>query len=205
MTTTTIDVDRLRDRRRTAIDQGIEAALEELAALPRPPLPVGCGRRLLVPPNLLARLPEAAELGRHRTDTGELALAELPAADDPDPAWLIGTAWIRIGAIERLNRRATERLSRRRVRGGPTIGLQLVRASVGDTASALAEAAAVLECDPETALRSADLIDRRIDEALRGTWKLFGASGYVVDAPADLAYAITLLGEVYPLRTEDPR
>lgn len=185
--------DRLRSCRRTAIDHGIEAA--QLALAEHAPA-AGWGGRVLVAPELLERL-EAKEIRRQATDTAELVLAQLPGTPPVDPDWLLGTAWIRIGAIERLNRRATDRLARRRVRGAPAIGLQLVRASVGDAAAALGEAAALL--DSEAALDAAGLIEQRLQEALRTSWKLFGASGYVIDEPGNLAWAVTLLGEVYHL------
>jgi hypothetical protein len=200
---TAADTDQLRSCRRTAIDSGIEAAQRELAAVPAI-APAGRGGRALLVPELLETF-EAKEIRRQPTDTGTLVLAAIPGSASPDPDWLIGTAWIRIGAIERLSRRATDRLARRRVRGGPTIGLQLVRAAVGDAAAALGEAAALLDGGSETALSTAGLIELRLQEALRTTWKLFGASGYIIDEPANLAWAATLLGEVYSMDTEATR
>jgi hypothetical protein len=194
--TVTTEADRLRSCRRTAIDHGIEAAQ---LALAEHTSSAGWDGRVLIAPDLIERL-EAKEIRRQATDTSELVLAQLPGTPPVDPDWLLGTAWIRIGAIERLNRRATDRLARRRVRGAPAIGLQLVRASVGDAAAALGEAAALLDSGPEAALAAAELIEQRLQEALRTSWKLFGASGYIIDEPGNLAWAVTLLGEVYQLK-----
>ncbi|WP_100444594.1 hypothetical protein [Glycomyces xiaoerkulensis] len=200
MTRTAIPIDHFRTSRLTAIESGLESALERLALEFPPASTVGHRSRAMLPESLLKRVTDADPTGAYPTDTGELLLAEA-ALGDADPSWRLGVAWIRIGAVERLNRRATDRLTRRRVGKSATITLPLVRATVGDIAAWLGEALALLEAAADDGEPPAALVERDIDRALRATWKLFGASGYIVDAPSNLAQALSILGEVYSIET----
>jgi hypothetical protein len=187
--------------RTVACADGIERALGELHEQLGPSSSMtGNGGYSMLPSALHSQLAGDRDVvAQPRTDTGELIVARAEQwSDEPDDAWRTGVAWIRLGATERLNKLATDRLSVRKVQGRPTISLALVRAAVGDVASVLAEARYLLENaaadgQPQAWIR----IDENIDLAVRVSLKLFGASGYVAGPPSDLAFAITYLGEVY--------
>ncbi len=42
-------------------------------------------------------------------------------------------------------------------------------------------------------------MEAEIGQALRTSWKFFGASGYVVDTASDTGQAITILSDVYSI------
>lgn len=190
-------IDLYRECRVTAFEGGLEAALDLLASEFPPASPVGHGGRVMVPEPLLARIDGARVSGAYPTDTGTLVLAETDlSASDRD--WRVGVAWARIGAVERLGRRATDRLARRRIGNSATIALPLVRAAVGDVATALGQAVALLEC-PAPQEHPSSLIEREIGLALRTAWRFFGASGYVVDTTSHMAQAIEVLSDVYAI------
>ncbi|HEU5129008.1 MAG TPA: hypothetical protein VFU12_13555 [Glycomyces sp.] len=200
--TTLVPADLFRQCRATAFERGLEAALEQLAAEFAPERTVGHGGRAMLPEPLLARFADAAVTGTYPTDTGALALAGTGLADPADEAdwsWRIGVAWVRVGAVERFTRTATDRLSRRRIGGNPTITLPLVRAAVGDVAAALGQAVGLLDAAVSAAEPPPALVEAEIGQALRTSWKFFGASGYVVDTASDTGQAITLLSDVYSI------
>jgi hypothetical protein len=185
----------------TALEQGVEPALVELRDRLGPTVSmVGRGGYSMLPPPLHEQLAGRHEVvARAATDTGELVVARSGSSvDEPAESWRIGVAWVRMGAAERLSKRATDRLSQRRIQGRPTIGLPLVRAAVGDVACWLGEAHYLLtQVADEDQPLAWTRIEQNLESAVRTSLKLFGASGYVVGPPADLAFAITYLGDVY--------
>jgi hypothetical protein len=198
--TVAVDQD-LQSCRATAYTHGLERALVALHdRVGVPAAMVGPGGYSILPPSLLELLSGVNDpVARQATDTGELVIAKAEARPhQPSAQWSMGVAWIRLGAVERLNKRATDRLAGRRVQGRPTISMPLVRACVGDIAAAVAEARYLLADDTDGDLpRMRGRLDEILDFAVRASLKLFGASGYVLGPPANLAYAITYLGEVY--------
>jgi hypothetical protein len=193
--------DDLQSCRAIACADGLERGLIQLhARLDSPDAMIGAYGYSMVPPSLHELLPRTHEtVARQATDTGELIIARAAERpEQPSAQWWTGIAWIRLGAVERLSRRATDRLVGRKIHNRPTISLALVRATVGDVAAAVAEAAFLLADSAEGDLpRMRDRFDELVDFAVRASLKQFGASGYVLGPPADLAFAITQLGEVY--------
>lgn len=187
--------------RATALAHGLEQALAELHQRVRSTAAlVGQHGYSMLPPSLHDLLPTSCEIiATQATDTGELIIARSgPESGESSAPWWTGVAWIRLGGVERLNKQATDRLTDRKVQGRPTITLPLVRVSVGDVAAAVAEARYLLADTPdEDKPRIRGRFDEIVDFAVRTSLKLFGASGYVVGPPSNLAYAITRLGEVY--------
>lgn len=197
----TVAIDEVQRCRNVSYADGLEQALVRLHDhLGSPASMIGGGGYSMVPPSLHDLLPGTHDImTRQATDIGELVIARARARpEQPSARWWTGVAWTRLGAVERLNKQATDRLAGRKVRNRPTISLALVRGSVGDVAAAIAEAAYLLADSTDEDLPCPRArFEELLDFAVRTSLKLFGGSGYVVGPPANLAYAITYLGEVY--------
>lgn len=197
----TVTIDDVRSCQRVSYTEGLEQALVYLHDLVGSPAAmIGSGSYSMLPPSLTELLPGTHDIvTRQPTDSGELVIARARVRPEPPSArWRTGIAWIRLGAVERLNKQATDRLAGRKVQNRPTISLALVRATVGDVATAIAEASYLLADSADGDLDCPwARFDELVDVAVRASLKLFGGSGYVVGSPANLAYAITYLGEVY--------
>ncbi|MCB7135523.1 hypothetical protein [Cellulosimicrobium marinum] len=195
------DLVRVRDTARTA---GAAEALAALAAL----LPVAAlaGECVLLP-ETVAPPAGAQRVGAVAGETDDLlawrvgrgadgTAADGPAADGPaaDAAWRVGVAWVRTGLCERFCEQAVDRLRGRTVGGTATVNLAPVRVVVADAALAHLEAQTLLSRPgPVTAARLAR-VDDVLTRSARTVHNLWGAAGFVDDAPARLARTIDLLG-----------
>jgi alkylation response protein AidB-like acyl-CoA dehydrogenase len=196
--------------RATARTHGAAAALTLLHAETGPGvLPAGPGGHVLLPRETAAacdrygtpdgprprRAAGETELARIPSGAGELVALRVPGAGPgPDGAWETGVAWIRLGLAEHLVARAAEHLRGRAVQGTVTLNLPLVRAMLADAACGLAEARALLEDDPATALPR---VHPCLDETGRTCLHLFGATGFLATGPGADVRVSELLADTY--------
>lgn len=179
---------------------GAAAALTALADV----VPVACvpGGYVLLPPDLtppdgahrVADVPTTEApltVWRVPPDGGVLA----PRSAAADLTWRTGVAGVRLGLSERLLETACDRLRHRTVAGTATIDLPPVRLAIADATLAHLMSRALLST-VEDALSATTLgtVSAALDDSGRAVLNLFGAAGYLDDAPGRLARVSELLG-----------
>lgn len=139
-----------RECRTAARRDGVVPALRHLNAALSPAAPPRgpTGHALL--PSDTAPVPGGAG-----TAPGLTLSAPTPGAG-PSAAWLLGLAWLRLGASERLRDQTVARLANRQTEGTPLLMKQLVKVALADALTEHLEAECVLaELAEEEAARTA--------------------------------------------------
>jgi hypothetical protein len=125
-------------------------------------------------------------------------------ADNRPTGWVPALTWLRLGLSEWLLARAVEFLNGRMSGGVPLIQQQLVRGSLAEVVIAQREVLGVLDAQPPgpMAVPLATHLHAELTSADRTALRLFGASGFLVDGPGQVAYLSELLADAY-LDAED--
>ncbi|MEK8227040.1 hypothetical protein NKG05_14640 [Oerskovia sp. M15] len=205
--------DTLEDVRALARTQGAATALSALASI----VPLACvpGGYVLLPEDLTP--PDGAvRVTDVPTPEAPLTVWHVPHAGGDRPSDHLRRPRVadrrRVGpprAVRKLLETASARLRGRAVAGTATIDLPPVRLAIADAVLAHLTSRALLST-AEDALPATTLgtVAAALDDSGRAVLNLFGASGYLDDAPGRLARAAELLGHAsgtVPMHRNRPR
>lgn len=175
-----------------ADERGSTAALAALLESGPPDLIEG--RYLLIPATHL--LDGAVRVGEVATDTEALAVVRVTRPGAASPSWRRGVVAIRLGLSRRLLRLAALRMRTRRIGDESGLNLPPVRLAIAETELAHGQVEQLLLQATPLSDPQIELAHALLDDAGRRSLHLFGAAGYVDDAPGRLAECLSLLGHV---------